>query len=82
MGWWLLRLSAKVLALFRLLSNFFQLRLTKKLKNNFYCFKKFNINKPIFFVSLKYNKVLAISDRLSKTPELSLPKTYSWNLGL
>ena len=80
MGWWLLRLSAKVLALFRLLGNFFQLRLTKKLKNNFYCFKKFNINKPIFFVSLKYDKVLAISDRLSKTPELSLPKTYSWNL--
>ena len=31
MGWWLLRLSAKFLALLRLSVNFFQLRLTKKL---------------------------------------------------
>ena len=44
MGWWLLRLSAKILALLRLLVNFFQLRLTKKLKINFFCFKKLNIN--------------------------------------
>ena len=39
MGWWLLRLSAKILALLRLSVNFFQLRLTKKLKINFFCFK-------------------------------------------
>ena len=32
MGWWHLRLSAKILALLRLSANFFQLRLTKKLK--------------------------------------------------
>ena len=32
MGWCLLRLSAKILALLRLSVNFFQLRLTKKLK--------------------------------------------------
>ena len=32
MGWWLLRLSAKILAILRLSVNFFQLRLTKKLK--------------------------------------------------
>ena len=32
MGWWLLRLSAKIWALLRLSVNFFQLRLTKKLK--------------------------------------------------
>ena len=44
MGWWLLRLSAKSLALLRLSVNFFQLRLTKKLKINFFCFKKLNIN--------------------------------------
>ena len=44
MGWWLLRLSAKILALLRLSINFFQLRLTKKLKINFFCFKKLNIN--------------------------------------
>ena len=43
MGWWLLRLSAKILALF-------QLRLTKKLKINFFCFKKLNINQPVFFL--------------------------------
>ena len=44
MGWWLLRLSAKILALLRLSVNFFQLPLTKKLKINFFCFKKLNIN--------------------------------------
>ena len=44
MGWWDLRLSAKILALLRLSVSFFQLRLTKKLKINFFCFKKLNIN--------------------------------------
>ena len=44
MGWWLLRLSAKIFALLRLSVNFFQLRLTKKLKINFFRFKKLNIN--------------------------------------
>ena len=53
MGWWLLRLSAKILVLLRLSGNFFQLRLTKKLKNNFFCFKELNINKPDFFLSSK-----------------------------
>ena len=53
MGWWLLRLSAKILALLRLLVNFFQLRLTKKLKINFFCFKELNVNEPVFFVCLK-----------------------------
>ena len=58
MGWWLLRLSAKILALLRLSVNFFQLRLTKKLKINFFCFKEFL---PVFFVSLKKIKVLGSS---------------------
>ena len=44
MGWWLLRLSAKILALLRLSVNFFQLRLTNKLTINLFCFKKLNIN--------------------------------------
>ena len=44
MGWWLLRLSAQILALLRLSVNFFQLRLTKNLKINFFGFKKLNIN--------------------------------------
>ena len=53
MGWCLLRLSAKVLALLRLSVNFFQLGLTKKLEINFFCFKELNIKKPVFFVSSK-----------------------------
>ena len=63
MGWWLLRLSAKILALLRLsvnfwpllrLSvNFFQLRLTKKLKIYFFCCKRLNINKPVVFLIFK-----------------------------
>ena len=44
MGWWLLRLSAKILALLRVSVNFDQLRLTKKLNINFFCFKKLKIN--------------------------------------
>ena len=49
MGWWLLRLSAKILALLRLSVNVCQLRITKKLKINLFCFKELNINKPVFF---------------------------------
>ena len=60
MGWWLLRLSAKMFVLLRLSVNFFQLRLIKKLKIDFFCFKELNINKPVFFVSLKQNKGLSI----------------------
>ena len=52
MGWWHLRLSARILALLRLSVNFSQLRLTTKLKINFFCFKKFNVNNLLFFVSL------------------------------
>ena len=55
MGWWRLRLSAKILALLRLSVTFFQLRLTKKLKINFFCFKQSNISKPVLFVSSKQN---------------------------
>ena len=44
MGWWLLRLSANILALLRVSVNFDQLRLTKKLNINFFCFKKLKIN--------------------------------------
>ena len=46
----LLRLSAKILALLRLSVNFFQLRLTKKLKINFFSLKELNITKPVFFI--------------------------------
>ena len=48
-GWWLYGVSANVLALLPLSVNFFQLRLTKKLKISSYSFKEFNINKPVFF---------------------------------
>ena len=60
MGWCLLRLLAKILALLRLSINFFLLRLTKKLKIDFFCFKELNINKPVFFVSSKQNRGLRI----------------------
>ena len=50
MGWWLLRLSAKIWALLRLSVIFFQLRLRKKLKINLFCFKELNITKPVFFI--------------------------------
>ena len=54
MEWWHLRISAKILAFLRLSVNFFQLRLTTNLKINFFFFfKEFNINKPVFLVSLK-----------------------------
>ena len=46
MGWWLLQLSAKILALLRLSVNLFLLRLTKKLKIYFFCYRELNINKP------------------------------------
>ena len=39
MGWWHLRLEAKILALLRLSGNFFHLRLTIKLKINFFVSK-------------------------------------------
>ena len=65
MGWWLLRLSAKSLAFLRPSVKFFQLRLTKKLKVNLFCFKEFNIKKPVFFVSSKQNNGLRIiSDKM------------------
>ena len=60
MGWWFLRLSAKILALLRLSVNFFQVRLTKKLIISFFFFKELNINQRVFFVSLKQNKGLRI----------------------
>ena len=60
MGWWLLRLLAKILALLRLSVKFFQLQLTEKLKINFFCFKKLNFNQLVFFVSLNQNKGLWI----------------------
>ena len=51
----------KILALLQLSVNLFQLRLNKKLKNNFFCFKELNINKPVFFVSLRKIKILGSS---------------------
>ena len=58
MGWWVLRLSAKILALLRLSVIFFQLRF------NFFSFKELNINKPVFFLSLKRNKGLRMVNKI------------------
>ena len=48
MGWWHVLLTAKILAFLRLTVSFFPLRLTEKLKINSLCFKKLNINKPLY----------------------------------
>ena len=72
MGWWLLRLSAKILALLRLLVNFFQLRLTKKLKINFFCFKKLNINKSII------NNFLYLQSKIKVLEESRNEISYSF----
>ena len=71
MGWWHLRLSAKILALFRLSVSFFQLRLTIKLKILFLCFKELNINKPVNFLYLssKINVVGSSRDEISYSSE-------------
>ena len=47
--------SSKILAPLRRSVNVFQIRITKKLKFNFFCFKELNINKPAFFASSKQN---------------------------
>ena len=41
MGWWLLRLSAKILALLRLSGTFFSVAVNKNVKINFFCFKEY-----------------------------------------
>ena len=71
MGWWYLRLSAKILALLRLSVSFFQLRLTIKLKILFLCFKELNINKPVNFLYLssKINVVRSSRDEISYSSE-------------
>ena len=71
MGWWHLRLSAKILALLRLSVSFFQLRLTIKLKILFLCFKELNINKPVNFLYLssKINVVRSSRDEISYSSE-------------
>ena len=61
MGWWLLRLSANILALLRLSVNFFELRLTTKLKINFFCFKELIINKCAFLYLKSKIKALGSS---------------------
>ena len=48
MGWWRLRLTAKNLAFLRLTVSFFSVTVNRKLKINFLCFKKLNINKPLY----------------------------------
>ena len=63
MEWWLLRLSANVLALLRLSVNFFSVTADKQLKIDFFCFKELNINKPVFLVSSKQNK--GLRDKIS-----------------
>ena len=39
------------------------MNITKELKINFFCFKKLNFNKPVFFVSLTKVKVFGYLGR-------------------
>ena len=52
MGWWLLRLWAKILAFYGYWLIFFSYG-NNKVKINFFCFKELNINKPVFFCIYK-----------------------------
>ena len=49
MGWWLLRLSAKILALLLVSANFFKVAVKNIIIINFFCSKELNIYKPVFF---------------------------------
>ena len=61
MVWWLLRLSAKILSFLRLSVNFFQLRLTKKLKINFFCLIRPKRAKILLLkVALKFYRQLTV----------------------
>ena len=61
MGWWLLRLSAKILALLRLSGNFFSVTVNKKGKKLISFVSKSSIlKKLIFFYLQKKNKGLRI----------------------
>ena len=62
MGWWLLRLSAKILAVLRILVI------------KFFCFKELNINKPVFLCILLKSKTYVLgSSRDEKFQQLIDP---------
>ena len=61
MGWWLLRVLARILALLRLSVNFFSVTVNKKLKINIFCVKELNSNKPVFLYLQSKIKVLGSS---------------------
>ena len=69
-------LSAKISALSRLSVNFFQLRLTKRLKINFFCPKELNIHKPVFFLTFKQNKGRTIRKVMGGGGEFSSCKNF------
>ena len=56
---------------------FFQLRLTKKLKINLFCFKELNIHRSVFFLSLKQNKGL-LQDHLEMKEAILLKNFNIW----
>ena len=68
MGWWHLRLSAKILAFLRLSVNFFQLRLTIKLKISFFVSNSLILINLYFLLYLKIN-VLGSSHEISDSSE-------------
>ena len=80
MGWWLLRLSAKILALLRLSVIFFSVTVNKKLKINFFCFKEL-----IFVKKQKQTRKRATKagghSFITEMATFTLETEYSWEMG-
>ena len=64
MGWWLLRLSAKILAVLRILVI------------NFFCFKELNINKPVFLCILLKSKIYVLGSSRDEKSQLVIDHTF------
>ena len=79
MGWWLLRLSAKILALLRLSVIFFSVTVNKKLKINFFCFKEL-----IFVKKQKQTRKRATKagghSFITEMAVFTLETEYSWEM--
>ena len=64
MGWWLLRLSAKILAVLRILVI------------KFFCFKELNINKPVFLCILLKSKIYVLGSSRDKKFQQLIDPTF------
>ena len=81
MGWWLLRLSAKSLALLRLSVNFYQLRLTKKFdRQRQYATPQFphplssGKSVKLYLYGPRIHKVQTLTTKDCKGPQTNMPE--------